>query len=80
MSTPTFGHLPQSDALKEAGEGAASIAELLSRDPSGLGEQDLDRVIAIMREQREKWSVAEAQGRRPQAQRVPKVDPKSIGI
>lgn len=77
---PSPGSLPQSSALAEAGSGEASISELLSRDPAGLGEADLDRIIAVMREQREKWALAEKQGRKPPAAKVPTMTAEELGL
>ena len=54
-SSPT---VPQSNALAEASPD--SLAELLSRDPEGYTRQDLDRVIAALRQQRERMAVASA--------------------
>jgi len=51
--------VPQSNALKEAS--VDSLAELLSRDPEGYSRQDLDRVIAAMREQRARMALANAE-------------------
>lgn len=48
----------QSQALLEAS--GDSIAELLSRDPEGYQKQDLDQIIRVMRQQRERWQAAEA--------------------
>jgi hypothetical protein len=62
MAETPVGQLPQSNALAQAGSGAESIAELLSRDPEGYQSQDLDRIIEIMRDQRQRWMAAEAQG------------------
>lgn len=55
--------IPQSPALAEASP--ESLAELLSRDPEGYGRQDLDRVIAAMRQQRERQAASAAQPKPP---------------
>lgn len=60
--TDTAG-IPQSPALAEASP--ESLAELLSRDPEGYGRQDLDRVIAAMRQQRERQAAGAAQPKPP---------------
>lgn len=38
-------------------EGGETLAELLSRDPEGYGEQDLVRVVEEMRKMRERLAV-----------------------
>ena len=56
----TNGQIPQSPALSEAI--TDSLSELYSRDPLGLSNQDLDRLIADLRLQRERWKAADATG------------------
>lgn len=60
MSDPQQPAIPQSSALAEAQ--VESLGDLMSRDPEGYGQQELSRVIAAMREQRQKWEAAEASG------------------
>lgn len=71
--------LPQSAALREAGPGPDSLTELMSRDPASLGEADLDRLIAVMREQRENWAKLEASGGR-QTKAKPKATAEELGL
>ena len=47
------GLIPQSSALTEASE--LSLNELTLRDPESLSEADWDRVIKMLREQRERY-------------------------
>lgn len=54
----TNGEIAQSSALTEAT--VDSLGELMSRDPEGYSKQDLERVVAIMREQRERLSLSAA--------------------
>ena len=67
--------IPQSDALAEASPD--SLSELFSRDPLGLGEADLDRIVATLREQRKRWQAAEqtAAVRAPRASKAPRAVP-----
>lgn len=58
----TTGTLPSSPILSSAGNGASAISELLSRDPEGLQDQDLDALIELLRQQRARWQALEAQG------------------
>lgn len=39
-----------------------SLDELFSRDPLSLTQQDLDKIIANLREARARWAAAEASG------------------
>ena len=65
------GQIPQSPALQEAGSGAESLTELMSRDPAQLSDADLDRLIGVMRTKREDWEKQEAAApARRQAQKV----------
>jgi hypothetical protein len=57
VTDSTTGTLPQSSALAEASPD--SLTELLSRDPEHYQDQDLDRIIALLREQRVRWKAAE---------------------
>lgn len=50
--------IPQSSALSEAT--VDSLGELMSRDPEGYSKQDLERVVACMREQRERLALSVA--------------------
>lgn len=52
------GEIPQSAALAEAT--VDSLGELMSRDPEGYSKQDLERVVAAMREQRERLAISAA--------------------
>lgn len=54
----TSGEIPQSAALAEAT--IDSLGELMSRDPEGYSKQDLERVVAAMREQRERLALSAA--------------------
>lgn len=64
---PTFGAIPKSEALAEAT--VDSLTELMSRDPEGYSSQDLDKIVAAMRAQRERLATvqAEAPAKRPRA-------------
>lgn len=42
---------------RDATGGGETLAELLSRDPEGYGEQDLVRVVEEMRKMRERLAV-----------------------
>ncbi len=66
-----MSEIPQSPALAEAGSGAESLAELLSRDPESYTEQNLTRIIEALREQRARWAAAESGGKTT-APRAPK--------
>jgi hypothetical protein len=57
-SESQIGTIPQSAALAEAQ--VDSLAELCSRDPEGYQQQDLDRIIAELRAQRERLAKAQA--------------------
>ena len=50
--------LPISNALEEATPD--SISDLLNRDPEGLTDADLDRLITELRANRERYEAAEA--------------------
>lgn len=66
---PAVGAIPQSSALSEASPD--SLTELLSRDPEGYSRQDLDRIIALMREQRSRWEAAAAAAPKGRARVAP---------
>lgn len=51
------GQIPQSNALAEAS--ADSLSELFSRDPEGLSDQDLFKVVTRLREARVTWKNSE---------------------
>lgn len=53
-----MSEIPQSSALAEAS--IDSLGELMSRDPEGYSKQDLARVVAAMREQRERLAASAA--------------------
>lgn len=40
-----------------------SLDELFRRDPLGLSDQDLDRIVAELRSRRAIWAKAEAEGK-----------------
>lgn len=65
------GQIPQSNALAEAT--VDSLGELMSRDPEGYSKQDLERIVAAMREQRERLAVSAAAA----PQRAPRGGPKT---
>lgn len=83
------GEIPQSPALSEA-DAAASLAELMSRDPEGYSGQDLARIISALRADRERREKAEAEvaangGKKPKAikagpQMPVTVNPEDIGL
>lgn len=54
----TNGEIPQSSALAEAT--IDSLGELMSRDPEGYSKQDLERVVATLRDQRERLAASAA--------------------
>lgn len=62
---PTSPLLPQSNALAEATTDSLDV--LMSRDPEGYSRQDLDKVVAAMREQRERLAKSAAEGPKPRA-------------
>lgn len=51
-SLPPVAGIPQSTALREAQ--VDSLSELMSRDPEGYQDQDLDRIIEELRRHRER--------------------------
>lgn len=53
MTTGASGLIPQSSALAEASE--LSLNELTLRDPESLSEADWNRIIRMLREQRERY-------------------------
>ena len=44
-----------------------SLDELVSRDPLGLSDQDVETIVGALRAQREKFQALEASGKRPTA-------------
>jgi hypothetical protein len=66
--------LPQSDALREAK--ADSISDLFNRDVEGLSDVDLDRIIAELRANRERFAAAEAAGAK--APRTPAMSKSAV--
>lgn len=66
----TIGEIPQSSALSEASP--ESLSELMSRDPLSYSKQDIQTVVARLREQRAKWIQAEFEGAPARAKRAPK--------
>lgn len=69
------GEIPQSSALAEALP--QSLDELFSRDPEGYSEKDLDRIIGALRDQRERWSKTEAEGKQIKVARSARSGPKA---
>lgn len=65
----TQGEIPQSQALAEASP--ESLSELFARDPEGYSKQDLARIVATLRDHRER--MAKAEGDKPVRQ------PKVVG-
>lgn len=67
--------LPSSSALSEASPD--SISELFSRDPESLSfDTDVDKIISILRQQRERNMAAEAAGTKaPRPAKMPKAIP-----
>lgn len=63
----TNGTIPQSPLLASASP--ESLALLLSRDPEGYSDQDLDKVVEAFRADRRRWEEAEAGGK-PKAKRI----------
>ena len=60
MAEPTaLGEIPQSNALAEASPD--SLSDLFSRDPETLSTSDFDRLISVLRAQRERWQASEAE-------------------
>jgi hypothetical protein len=68
------GVIPQSNALAEASP--ESLSELMSRDPEGYQSQDIKRIVAELRAQRERW--ARAEGEKPGGSAKAKTTPKAI--
>lgn len=56
----TVGEIPQSSALSEASP--ESVSELMSRDPLSYSKQDIQTIVARLREQRAKWIQADLEG------------------
>lgn len=75
------GEIPQSTALAEAT--TDSLTELMSRDPEGYSKQDLERIVAVMREQRDRLAstAASTPVRAPRgAAKVPVSLKSAVGI
>lgn len=51
--------IPQSNALAESSPD--SLSDLFSRDPETLSASDFDRLISVLRTQRERWQASEAE-------------------
>lgn len=49
-----------------------SLEDIFSKDPRTLEEKDLERIVAALRSQREKWNQAEAAGKKTLRQAKPK--------
>jgi len=47
------------EALAEAS--SDSLSELFSRDPEGYSQQDLAKIVSVLREQRVRWAATEAE-------------------
>jgi hypothetical protein len=61
MTNPSpFGQLPQSSALAEASPDSVSI--LMDKDPEQYTRQDRDRIVKLLRANRERLAAAEAAG------------------
>lgn len=73
------GAIPQSPLLSEVNPD--SLSDLFSRDPLKLGDADIARIVATLRQQREAWAKAEAAGatRAPKASAGPKAS-KAKGL
>lgn len=77
MTQPTGeATIPQSTALAEAS--SDSLSELLSRDPEGYQQQDIVRVIEVMRQQRARFAQVEAET--PSRQTKPKASSKAASL
>lgn len=72
------GTIPQSSALAEASP--TSLSELMSRDPMGYSDQDLDQIVLELRAQRARWEEAEAAGRKPGAARALQTGAKATDL
>jgi hypothetical protein len=65
---PLAAPLATPSPLSEANP--ASLDEFMSRDPAGLSDSDLDKMIALYRRQRAIWERSDAEERaKPRAQR-----------
>lgn len=60
---------PAANPLSEAAPD--SLAELFSRDPLKLQDQDIGKIVSELRAERERWVVAEASGKRVYTNRQP---------
>jgi hypothetical protein len=73
------GEIPQSTALAEASL-EDSFTELFSRDPEKQSRQDRDKIVAGLREQRERLAAAELAGAKtPRAKKAVSLDKPVIG-
>ncbi len=70
-----MSEIPKSDALAEVGEGALSLAELMSRDPETLSQEQFDQQIRALRAQAERWQEAERLGLNKRAKALRGVPP-----
>lgn len=70
-----MAEIPQSDVLKEAK--TDSLSELFSRDPESLTRANRNQIVLAMREQRTKFEASEKAEKKPKAQKVSSVGPKS---
>jgi hypothetical protein len=68
MTNQPSSLIPHSTALAEASP--ESLSELMSRDPESYQKQDLQRVIAALRAQREKWAMAEGGPKAPKPAKI----------
>lgn len=59
MNEAENGEIPASGAITEAQ--VESLTELMSRDPQGYTSQDRQKIIAVLREQRERFAQTEAE-------------------
>lgn len=65
MSTDSksfLGRIPSSNILSEAGDGASSVTELMSRNPLNLSDAEIDRMIEALWDLRERFMAAERSG------------------
>lgn len=73
--------IPHSTALAEAK--IDSLSELYSRDPEGYSKIDLDRLVADLRLQRERWAKTEAEGKKTPAKAKSLIaagNPEDLGL
>ena len=65
-SSPSSGASPLLEAAPD------SLDELMSRDPEGWTLEDKEKIVTALRNQRSKFNVAEAEGKRLTPARRPK--------